>query len=303
MTRRPTIGLVLSGGGARGFAHIGVLRALEAHGIEVDVLAGTSMGALIAALYAHGYRADDIHTIASRVSWRDVIDLSLSAGLLKGEKLRALLHHYLPETFEALAKPLAVTCTDLEAGEQWVYSEGQLVPILHASSALPGAFEPVEHEGRTLADGGILNNLPVDALASMRPAFSIASDVTAPRRAVYNHRVDEELSWWSRLVETVKLERRSPLAAITFRSADLMMRVLTDLQYVHHPADLRMVFEMDEYRLESFWALDAIVAYGEAQANAQLEAQPALLAQLKAASGAPLRRRAVPKPPKAKRER
>ena len=292
--RRPKIGLVLSGGGARGFAHIGVLRVLERRGIEVDALAGTSMGAILAALYAHGYRADDLHELAASVSWRDVIDLSLSGGVFKGEKLHQLLTTYLPPRFADLGKPLAITCTDIEAGEQLVFTEGDLITIARASACLPGAFEPVEHEGRTLADGGILNNLPVDALALIRTDLTLASDVSPPRRAVYEDLHDGQTSWWQRVVATVTLERRTPLAAATFRAADIMMRLLTDAQYIHHPADLRIQHDMPGYRLESFWALDEIVALGEARADASLRAHPELLERLQAASGAPMRRRALP---------
>jgi len=289
--RRPAIGLVLSGGGARGFAHIGLLRVLERHGIEPDVLAGTSMGAILGALYAHGYRADDLHELATSLSWRDVVDLSLVGGLIKGDRLHALLAGYLPARFEELGKPLAVTCTDLEAGEELVFTEGDLVTAVRASACFPGAFEPVEHEGRTLADGGILNNLPVDALALMRADLTLASDVSPPRRAAYLPEDGDRDSWWQRMVATVTLERRAPLAAVTLRSADIMMRLLTDAQYIHHPADLRVQHEMPTMRMESFWALDEIVAQGEVNTEAALRARPELLERLQAASGPPAPRR------------
>lgn len=290
----PRIGLVLSGGGARGFAHIGLLRVLERHGVEADVVAGTSMGAILGALHAHGYRADDLHELAASISWRDVIDLSLQAGLLKGEKLHQLLATYLPETFEELAKPLAVTCTDLENGEEVVFSRGALVPAVRASACFPGAFEPVEHEGRTFADGGICNNLPVDALALMHADLTLASDVTAPRRARFLQTEKEPRSWWSRMVATVTLERRTPLATATLRATDIMMRLITDTRYVHHPADLRVQHELPELRIEAFWELDEFVAQGEANTEAAFRARPELLEQLQAASHRPPPRRRLP---------
>ena len=155
MTTNPTrvpsahkVGLVLSGGGARGFAHIGVLRVLERHGVEPDVIAGTSMGAVLGALYASGYRADELFEIVAELTWRDIIDVSLNAGLIKGEKLREFLRQHLPETFADLAVPLAVTTTDMESGEQVVFLEGDLVPAVQASTCYPGAFEPVDFQGR-----------------------------------------------------------------------------------------------------------------------------------------------------------
>jgi NTE family protein len=290
-------GLVLSGGGARGFAHIGVLRVLEANRVSVDALAGTSMGAIIAALYAHGYRSDDLQELANSISWRDVIDLSLAGGVLKGEKLQQLLGNYLPERFENLSRALAITCTDIEAGEQLIFTSGDLLTPLRASASLPGAFEPVEYEARTLADGGILNNLPVDAMALMRSHLNLASDVSPPRRAVFVDGEDGERSWWQRVLATVTLERRSPLAATTFRASEIMMRLLTDLQYIHHPADLRIQHEMHGYHLESFWAVDEIVELGAANARAALAAEPDLLERLQAASGPPPPRRRLPAAP------
>jgi NTE family protein len=148
-------------------------------------MAGTSMGAILAALYAHGYRADDLYEMAAAIPWRNELELSLVAGVMKSDKLHDLLRTYLPATFEELGKPLAVTCTDLEAGEALVFTEGELIPAIRASACYPGAFEPVSFAGRTLVDGGILNNLPVDALALMRARMTLASDVSPPRRASY----------------------------------------------------------------------------------------------------------------------
>jgi NTE family protein len=283
---RARIGVALSGGGARGFAHIGTLRVLERYGIRIDVLAGTSMGAIVGALYASGMRADALHALAHSISWRDVVDVSLAAGLIRGEKLHALLQEHLPARFEDLAIPLAVGCTDLEAGEHLLFTEGPLVLPVRASACFPGAFEPIEIDGRVLADGGIVNNLPVDALAAMRADLTIASDVTPPRRSVLAGDLEGE-SWWQRMIATVTLERRAPIAATAFRAADVMMRLLTDLAYIHHPADLRIAHALPGYRLESFWALDEIVAAGEVQAEADLRAHPGLLRALQEASATP----------------
>jgi NTE family protein len=293
---RPAIGLVLSGGGARGYAHIGMLRVLERYGVEPDVMAGTSMGAILAALYAYGYRADDLYEMAAAIPWRNELELSLVAGVMKSDKLHDLLRTYLPDTFEELGKPLAVTCTDLEAGEALVFTEGELIPAIRASACYPGAFEPVSFGGRTLVDGGILNNLPVDALALMRARMTLASDVSPPRRASYADGGEERHGWWQRMVATVTLERRAPLSAVSLRAADIMMRLLTDAQYVHHPADLRVLHQMPEIRVDSFQALEEAVAHGEVNTEAALRADPELLARLQSASGPPMTRRPLPRP-------
>ena len=279
------IGLVLSGGGARGFAHIGVLRVLERHGVVPHAIAGTSMGAILGALYAAGMRADELYDIADDLSWRDLIDLSLSAGLLKGEKLRDFLHDHLPETFEDLDIPLAVTTTDIETGEQVVFLDGPLVPAVRASSCYPGAFEPVRFAGRTLADGGIVNNLPVEAIAILQATFTIASDATPPRRTGYVS-PDDEGSWWERMVATVRLERRNPMVQMLLRSTDMMQALLTDIQYTLHPADLRIRLAMPEIRVESFRDIRRIVRLGEEAATRALQEPSALTALQDAVHGA-----------------
>ncbi|HEX7022767.1 MAG TPA: patatin-like phospholipase family protein [Trueperaceae bacterium] len=261
-TRGKRVGLIFSGGGARGFAHIGVLRALERTGIKVDVVAGSSIGAIIGALYASGHRADDIYQLAHRTSWRDVFDVSLQAGLIKGDRLHAFLAAHLPPRFKDLDLPLAVATTDIESGEEVFILEGDLITAIRASSCFPGAFEPVVFNGRTLADGGIVNNLPVNAVAFLNATYTIASDATPPRRAAFKD-PHQEGTWWERMVATVRLERRNPMAQMMLRSTDIMQSILTDLQFNLHPADVRVQHAMPHIRLESFWNFEEIVALGE----------------------------------------
>jgi NTE family protein len=260
--REKRIGLILSGGGARGFAHIGVLRVLEHTDTPIDVIAGTSMGAILGALYANGYSAEEIYKLSQAISWRDVLDFSMSSGLIKGEKFHQLLATHLPADFKDLQKPLAVATTDIESGEEVFITEGDLISALRASSCYPGMFEPLQFRGRTLADGGIVNNLPVEAVAFLDATYTIASDTTPPRRAAF---VDpnSEGSWWERFMATVRFERRNPMAQMLMRSSDIMQSILTDMQYTLHPADIRIRHIMPHIRVESFWSFEEIVAIGE----------------------------------------
>lgn len=269
--RHLTVGLVLSGGGARGFAHIGVLRVLEREGARYDVIAGTSMGAIIGALYAAGHRPDKIQEITATTTWRDVVDLSLRSGLMKGDRLHDLLEAHLPATFEELEIPLAIISTDIESGEEVVHTEGDLITAVRASAGFPGAFEPVYMDGRTLGDGGIVNNLPVSAALLMGANRTIASDVTPPRQAIY--RSDEgKGNWWERWVATVKLERRTPMVQMLFRSTDIQQSILVDIRAAIHPADLRIRMDMPQYRIESFAEFEAIIEEGEKAAERTLSA-------------------------------
>jgi len=256
------VGLVLSGGAARGFAHIGLLRVIERAGIEVDVIAGTSMGAILGAFYANGYSAEKIYDLAKSMSWRDVIDFSFGSGLFKGVKLHAFLAAHLPETFDELGRSLVISTTDVETGQEVFIYQGDLITAVRASSCFPGAFEPVVFNGRTLADGGIVNNIPVNAAAFLHADFTIAGDATMARRASLAGTADAG-SWWARVAGGFKLERRSPMAQMLLRATDITSSILTELQYNLHPADLRVQYPMPHLNVESFWAFEEIVAIGE----------------------------------------
>ena len=256
------VGLVLSGGAARGFAHIGLLRVLERAGIEGQVVAGTSMGAILGAFYANGYSAEEIYDLARNVSWRTILDFSFGSGLFKGVKLHAFLAAHLPATFEELEKPLVVSTTDVETGEEVFIYRGDLITALRASSCFPGAFEPVVFNGRTLADGGIVNNIPVNAAAFVHADFTIAGDATMARRASLAG-TPEAGGWWERVTGGLRLERRNPMVQMMLRATDITGSILTELQYNLHPADLRVQYPMPHLNIEAFWAFEEIVAIGE----------------------------------------
>ena len=160
------IGLALSGGGARGFAHIGVLKALLEHGFEPEMISGASAGGLVGALYASGHPPDEIMDIFAKAKIRTVFSLSTKlVGFLKMERIEKFLDLYLPHnSFENLSIPLTINATDIQAGKIVYFHEGELVRPLMASCCIPVLFEPVRINGRMLVDGGILNNLPVEPL-------------------------------------------------------------------------------------------------------------------------------------------
>lgn len=157
------IGLVLSGGGARGISHIGVIKALEETGLQFSRISGTSAGAIVGALYAHGYTPKEIYDIVQRVSLlKSVRPAWAWTGLLKMNGLRDFLKQYLPENdFSQLKKPLTLTAVDMRTGEVKRFSEGPLVPAIMASCSIPAVFEPLPMNGSLFVDGGLLDNLPV----------------------------------------------------------------------------------------------------------------------------------------------
>jgi NTE family protein len=166
----PRIGVALGGGSARGYAHIGVLAALERRGLRPDVLVGTSFGAVIAALYALGHTPAQLREDAERMRRRDVlpriVDVGLGRGaLFAGRRLEAYFHGLVGDArIEDLPRTLAIVTTDVDTGERVVLRSGPLARALRASASLPGLFAPVAWEGRRLIDGGIGAPVPLSTL-------------------------------------------------------------------------------------------------------------------------------------------
>jgi len=195
---RPRTCLVLGGGGARGAAHIGVLKVLERERVPIDCIVGTSMGAVVGGLYASGYTADEIKAVLDRIDWAEVLrdkpprdersmrrkedDLRLLGGvevglsngkiafpqgLIQGQKLEMLLRRLLLPTwqvrdFDHLPIPFRAIATDIVSGEKVVFAQGDLALAIRASMSVPGVFAPVRYEDHLLVDGGVVDNVPID---------------------------------------------------------------------------------------------------------------------------------------------
>ena len=211
---RPTVGLVLSGGGAKGFAHVGVIRVLEEAGIPIDVVTGTSMGALIGGLYASGYGPDSLQSVATRLPWEQLFSdaverrhlspdrrigeartvltfpleggqLRLPSGAVEGQSILRLLERLTWRVaaihdFRRLPIPFFAVATNIETGEAVVLDEGVLANALRASMAIPGVIQPLEIDGRLLVDGGIVRNLPAEDARALGADILICSDVSDP---------------------------------------------------------------------------------------------------------------------------
>lgn len=188
---KPKFGLALSGGGAQGLAHIGVLRALEDAGIRPDYLAGTSMGGVIAAAYASGLTPDEIERIAADVSQtRNLLrlaDLSIpQQGIVRGDRMLEFFDkHVRGSTFADLRIPLTLVAADLNTGQEVHIRDGSVAEALRATVSIPGIFTPVERDGMRLVDGGLLNNLPVDAVRQMGADIVLAVNVDAGTDSIW----------------------------------------------------------------------------------------------------------------------
>jgi NTE family protein len=180
--KRPRVGLALSGGVARGNAHIGVLRVLEEHRIPIDYIAGTSAGSLVAAAYAAGMSVDEIAEIGRTMRWRDVGRVTLSRlGVQSNARMEEFARALLPvKRFEDLRVPLAIVATDLKSGSAVIITEGDVAFAIRASCALPGWYVPVTDEhGRQLVDGGLVANIPTAAVRLLGADIVIAVDVNS----------------------------------------------------------------------------------------------------------------------------
>ena len=180
---RPRIGLALSGGGARGIAHVGVLKVLRQHGIPVDVIAGTSAGALVGGAYAAGLSLEELEAWARGLRWRDFGRMTLSKlGVQSNARLEEMIRARFPVTrFENLPLPFAAVAADLHTGEAVVLSgKGDLARAIRASCAIPGWYVPVrDKRNRQLVDGGLVANIPTVAARSLGADVVIAVDVNS----------------------------------------------------------------------------------------------------------------------------
>lgn len=174
------IGLALGGGAAKGFAHIGVIKMLEANGIDVDVVAGTSAGSVVGSLYASGLDGFALQERAFGLDETQIRDISLfSGGLIQGLKLQEYVNQLLGNRkLDQMKKPFAAVATELKTGRRVSFVRGNTGQAVRASSSIPGVFEPVLIAGKQYVDGGVVSPVPVDAARELGADFVIAVDIS-----------------------------------------------------------------------------------------------------------------------------
>ena len=178
------IALVLGGGAARGYAHVGVIKVLESNGIRPDIIVGTSVGSVVGALYAAGHSGFELQRLALAMDDGMVSDWSLpDRGFIKGEALQNYVNSVLSNRpIEKLAKTLAIVATDLQTGEAVVFRTGNTGMAVRASSSVPGIFQPVRINGHDYVDGGLVSPVPVTIARSLGADIVIAVDVSSKPR-------------------------------------------------------------------------------------------------------------------------
>jgi len=278
-TERPKIGLVLSGGGAKGFAHIGALKVLQEAGIEFDYISGTSMGSIVGGLFAMGYSPEYIESLVTQIDWRDILldrinrrqltldeksyndqqtisfpvtkeTVSLPFGIKHGQNVSLLLSTlatpvYQYSSFKDFQTPFLCIATDISNGKSIILDKGNIAEVMRASMAIPTIFTPVTIDGRLLVDGGLVNNFPAKELAERGCDIIIGIDVQD--NADY------------------KKEDLNTMTAILDRSAGFYRKALNDtaaryVDYYIHP-------DIVGYGIGSFSDADSIILRGEVSAR------------------------------------
>ncbi len=255
--RERRLGLALSGGATRGFAHIGVLQAFEENGIRPDYLSGTSIGAFAAALYAFGIPLAEIRRIAQGMTAVSVSKLKLSRyALFSNEELARIIQSKIGKArIEDAVIPLAIIAVDIGAGEKIVLRRGEVAPAVMASNAVPGIYRPVVIDGRMLVDGGILEDVPLSPLRPMGAEIVVAVNLSADRR----YRPPEDI------------------IDVLLNAFDLAIDEDTKTQV--KAADVLIAPRLSDFRRMDASQIDALIAEGRRAATASMDAIKAALAR------------------------
>lgn len=176
----PKIGLALGSGGARGFAHLGVLKALQEHNISIDLIAGSSMGALVGCFYAFGHDLNQLIKLSVSFRRNFYLDITIpKMGFIEGKRVKHLVELFMQgKTLEQLKIPVCVVATDLQTGDKVEFKKGNIADCVRASIAIPGIFTPEKIDGRLLVDGGVVDKVPVASVKNMGADIVIGCDVS-----------------------------------------------------------------------------------------------------------------------------
>lgn len=270
-----TVGVALGGGAAFGLAHIGVLRVLEREGVPVDVIAGCSIGSIVALAYAAGVDPDEMAALAGRCTSRQQVlagmDFTLARpGLMGGDRLLELFAPMVAATptFDDLERPARAVATDLETGETVVLGDGRLDAAVRASCSVPMLWSPVRSRGRVLVDGGVADPVPVDVVRQMGADVTIAVTVVPPLK----QGVETGFQRFFRQLEWLQPSRYFAAGRELPNTLDTVMNSMQILQYelgrfTALKADVQIHPELSDFTWSEFHRADALIAEGEAAAE------------------------------------
>lgn len=249
---RKKVGLALSGGAARGFAHLGVLKVLTEHKIPIDFVTGTSAGSIVGGAFASGLSIDEIIKLGKEMSWYRMSGLAYSTkGLLSNAAMGVFFREHFPfDKFEDLPIPFAAIATDLETGEEVVLKEkGDFITAIQASCAIPGIFAPIETENRKLIDGGVVAAVPTKAVRKLGAEVVIAVDV-----------ISCGATYWG---------TPSTFIGIIFQSTMMLLRAASKAH--HFRADTLIVPQIAHLRPDEIGKMDEFIQLGEEATLAKID--------------------------------
>ena len=281
MPRKPRIGLALGAGGARGWAHIGVIRALQEARIEPEIVCGSSMGSLIGAAYAGG-TLERIEGWAQSLGWRDVLglmDFTWRGGLIRGEKLFDFFRARVEDRDIAdFPLPFAAVATELHTGQEVWLREGKALDAVRASIAIPGVFAPVLRGNQVLVDGGLVNPVPVSLCRALGADIVIAVDLGWAKIGYYRERAQavarqkamDNPAWWSRFIGIAESDSEEPVARmpgaleVFLTSIDVMQVRVGRSRLAGEPADVLITPILPDFGMMEFHRAGEAIAEGRA---------------------------------------
>lgn len=255
----PKIGLALGSGGARGFAHLGVIKALTDAGIPIHLIAGSSMGALVASFYGAGIDMDRLYKLSTAFKRKYFLDFTVpKMGFISGKKVKEFIKVFTHgKNIEELSIPIGIVATDLLTGEKVVFQTGSVADAVRASISIPGIFVPEKYNGRILVDGGVSDRVPVSVAKEMGADIVIAVDVSRVKR-------NAEIT---------------SIYDVIMQSIDIMQAEIINNREIAASAMIRPPVEI--YSSRAFTNIDEIINLGEEEAKKHIKQIQTVIEQWK----------------------
>ena len=249
MGNKPKIGLALGSGGARGFAHLGVIKVLAEENIPVSYVAGSSMGALVGSLYAAGTDLEQLYKIFINFKRKYYLDFTVpKMGLIKGNRIKEFIGIFTQwKNIEELNIPLGIVATNIKTGEKVVFTEGPVADAVRASIAIPGIFTPEKIGDQLLVDGGVVDRVPVSVVKEMGADFVIAVDV-------------------SHIKQDVEI---TSIYDVIMQSLDILQMELVENRKI--ASDIMLKPRVEQFNSRAFTNIDEIIAIGESETRKNID--------------------------------
>ncbi|WP_428908755.1 patatin-like phospholipase family protein [Niallia sp. Krafla_26] len=246
---QPKIGLALGSGGARGFAHLGVIKVLVENDIPIHYIAGSSMGSLVACFYASGLDFKQLYKISTSFKRKYFLDFTVpKMGFIAGKRIKDLIRLFTKgKRLEELKPPVSVVATDLKTGEKVVFTEGPIAEAVRSSISIPGVFVPEKKDGRLLVDGGVVDRVPVSVVKEMGADIVIAVDVSRVK-------TDAEIT---------------NIYDVIMQSLDIMQMELVENRQI--ASDIMIRPSVETYSARAFTNIEEIILMGEEEAQKHIK--------------------------------